>query len=310
VSERRPQDDDVEIDLGRHLRRLLRRWWIVAGCVVIAVAVAYLTRSGRTQTWTAKALVYLGQPFAPNGGVLPTTPSNNPLTPSLLVRQEEVLARAAQAAGLQPSQLRGHVTTQVASGGISPKGTYTPYVYITVQGPWKAKVAKAADALAQQILDLTNRYPKQRLAVIQKRIVAMQQEERLLRRRETDFENRLRQLQRQKASSTAEQILIQSTQATIISALNGITIRIGTIDDELATNLQVTALSRNIEQNQLVTRARAVRTTAGSAGANYGVAVILGLLIGVILALLSFALWQPRERTERAPRGASPASEP
>ena len=46
--------DDVEIALGVYVRRVLRRWWIVVGAIVVAVAIALAGSSSRAHHVTAR----------------------------------------------------------------------------------------------------------------------------------------------------------------------------------------------------------------------------------------------------------------
>jgi hypothetical protein len=50
----------------------------------------------------------------------------------------------------------------------------------------------------------------------------------------------------------------------------------------------------------VVTRAVATQTTAASKRAGYAVAIILGLIVGVLLALISYAAWPVKPRDETA----------
>ena len=52
--------DDVEIALGVYVRRVLRRWWIVAAAVVVAVAIAVAGSSSGHTTYRAQTLISIG----------------------------------------------------------------------------------------------------------------------------------------------------------------------------------------------------------------------------------------------------------
>jgi LPS O-antigen subunit length determinant protein (WzzB/FepE family) len=52
-----------EIDLRNYVDRILKRWWIVAICVVLAVVASFtITRTSNKNQTQATATVYLGQP--------------------------------------------------------------------------------------------------------------------------------------------------------------------------------------------------------------------------------------------------------
>ena len=60
--------------------------------------------------------------------------------------------------------------------------------------------------------------------------------------------------------------------------------------------MQTLAQVKKIEMPTTVTRAVATQTTAASKRAGYAVAIILGLIVGVLLALLSYAAWPEGRR--------------
>jgi hypothetical protein len=281
-------DDDVEIDVGRYVRRVLARWWIVALSVVVVVGVALLTQTGSSsETWTARTLVFLGQPLSPSGSPLNITLGSNPATPGILIRNDELLARAAQQAGLEPGALKGHVSSQVLSNAIT-KTNYTPLVNIVVQGLAKDKVAPASKAVADQIVNAINTYPNKQEKVL--RDLAASQK--LILDTAT---NRLKvaNANLNRASSLKGLSTLERFTATqnAINTVNGISSQISQISDSYATNVQILAgLDSGVSKGQIVENPRAIRSTATTGGANIGVAVILGLVIGIVLALASYVV--------------------
>jgi enamine deaminase RidA (YjgF/YER057c/UK114 family) len=293
VSQRDSQrDDDVEIDLGRYVRRVVARWWIVAISVVVVVGVALVTQTGSSsETWTARTLVFLGQPLAPTGSPLNITLGSNPATPGILIRNDNLIATAAAKAGLRPGQLKGHVSSQVLSQAIT-KTNYTPLVNIVVQGLAKDKVAPASRAVAEQVLARINQYPDAQ----EKVLLALTKTQ---RQTLASFNTRLRlananlnSIVKDKSLSTLEQF---TAETSAINIANGITNQISQISDSYSTNLQVlAALQNGVSKGQIVQEPTAIRSTATSGGANIGVAVILGLVIGIVLTLLSYVVRPPR----------------
>jgi uncharacterized protein involved in exopolysaccharide biosynthesis len=64
---------------------------------------------------------------------------------------------------------------------------------------------------------------------------------------------------------------------------------------DLSNNQQLLALAQNVEQSKLITPARAVKTTARSRRNSVLVGALIGLLLGIIAALL----WEPAARVVR-----------
>ena len=53
---------------------------------------------------------------------------------------------------------------------------------------------------------------------------------------------------------------------------------------------------RNVELTQIITRGKATKVTAGGKSASLGVAIVLGALAGIALALLSYVVAPTRRR--------------
>ena len=81
-------DDDVEIAVGVYVRRVIRRWWIVLGAIVVAVAIALAGSSSGHTTYRASALIALGTPYTATGGA-PITSAfcTSPIAPAQIYSQ-------------------------------------------------------------------------------------------------------------------------------------------------------------------------------------------------------------------------------
>src|SRR5205085_1244738 len=117
--------------------------------------------------FTAKATIYLGQPLSPNGTNQIQSLSTNPSAVKAVVLSPSAQHRAEQRAGLRPGALAGHVSTLAIAGTAAALGRVgqTPLVSIVVTGSRPAKIAKAANALAnyQQLLTLAQNVEQSKL---------------------------------------------------------------------------------------------------------------------------------------------------
>ncbi len=302
------KDDDVEIDVGRYVRRVLARWWIVAISVVVVVGVALVTQTGSSsETWTARTLVFLGQPLSASGSPLNITLGSNPATPGILIKNDQLLARAAQQAGLKPGALKGHVSSQVLAAAIT-KANYTPLVNIVVQGLAKDKVAPASKAVADEIVTAINRYPNAQqkayltaFAKSQKTILANANQRLKIG---TAQLNRIQQLKGIDALSTRDPHRERHLESERHHARRSPRSRTAT-PRPCRSWLRWRAAS---PRAQIVENPRAVRSTATSGGANIGVAVILGLVIGIVLALASYVVRPVRRVGRLTAKGPHPLS--
>lgn len=287
-------NDDVEINLGRYARMVLRRWWIVLAAVVVAVIVAEVGTGGSTTTYQGRALVFMGQPYTQNSVPITAALGANPATPGLLVHQPAVLHKAAADAGLRPGQLGGHVSAQIVSSSIT-KTSFTPLVNIIVQGPstWRDKVAPAANSLARQIVDLTSTYQGARGKILAAQVKRQQAEQAGLNAREKTLLEDLNAVNHDKSLSQVDRIV---ATGPIQGAITNIGTRLGQLEDLLSTNQQLLAQVNSVERGQVVTPAVSESQSAAGGGAHLSIAVVLGLVAGVILALLSYAVW-PESRS-------------
>jgi hypothetical protein len=287
---------EAEIDLGRWVRRVGARWYLVLACVVLAVAVASLSGVTTRKTYTARTLIFLGQPYA-NNTPIQSSLGTNPATPSTLIREEQIVDTAATKAGLRPDQLRGRISAQPVAAALT-KVNYTPLVRIVVQGPWKDKVAPASLSVAQQIVARSSDYSNSKITVLKGLIATERAERSLYNKQYASTQQTYRTILRSSLSSL-DKTLVLSEISNRIAQLEA---RLGVIEENIGQNTITLAQAQQIESSSIVTKPRAVSTTATSGGANYGVAVVLGLLVGVLVALLSYAVWQPRPMRTAASR--------
>jgi uncharacterized protein involved in exopolysaccharide biosynthesis len=79
-------DAEQEIDLGRYGRAVAARWWLPLIGLILGVAIGNIAASRGTEVYRAQALVYLGQPFTPNGSAQLQSLATNPSTVREIVR--------------------------------------------------------------------------------------------------------------------------------------------------------------------------------------------------------------------------------
>ena len=100
-------DPERELDLRSAWQPVARRWWLPVAGLVAGAVLGLLLSVGGGETFEAKTLLYLGQPFTPNGGSQIQSLATNQATVSEIVRSQSVLKEAARASGLKARQLRG-----------------------------------------------------------------------------------------------------------------------------------------------------------------------------------------------------------
>ena len=274
-----PEADAVrqEVDLGRYVRRVLAYWWVVALCVAIGIGIG-LTRSTTTKaTFQASTVVAIGQPLTPGGGFVAGAPQANTALPATILKEQGTQDVASRAAGLPDGALVGHVSTQVVQSS-AKSSNVTPLVTITVDGPWgKDQVAKAANALADVLVQKTSTYQLQ--------------QEKLLKAQLSGIQTRIVELQ--KASADAQAAIGKLSSSPAEAALSTVYLNVIDSNNALEFSLRgnVTAargtlsLVQQIEMSSVQSPARGRAINAQTKQASLVVSALVGLLVGIAAAL-------------------------
>jgi Chain length determinant protein len=278
-------DAEQDVDLRRHWDTITRHWWIVLGGLAAGIIVGYLISLGAAQVYKAKAVVYLGQPLS-QGGVQVQSQATNPSTVKEIVTAESTIGRVARDAGLRPGQLRGHISTQAVSGNISRLGQ-NPLVAITVTGHARRPVARAANDLARTVVfsDALAGYAKTKIQNLQ---LLVDQEKATLSTLDANLKAQQAALKDGSGLSTSERLIA-------LGQLNGLQAQLLTTTDQLTTNQQQLALAKDVEAPVITTLAAATKTTARSRRNTVLVAALIGLILGIVAALL----YEPAVRAVR-----------
>jgi uncharacterized protein involved in exopolysaccharide biosynthesis len=280
-------DAEREVDLRRHWNALTLRWWLPAAGLVGGIVIGLLISLGGAQVYTAKATVYVGQPLS-SSGVQVQSQATNPTTVHQIVTAESTIATVARKVGLKRNQLRGHVSTQAVSGAITRLGQ-NPLYSIKVTGRLPGKVAAAANALAQTVINspALGHYSQITITNLQGLVKS---EKEALASIDSNTKTLQAALQSGGGLTTAERLIL-------LGQLNGLLQQRLSVVDQLSTNQQLLALAQDVEAPKVMTHAVAVKTTARSRRNTVIVAALIGLLLGVFAALL----WEPAGRIIRRP---------
>lgn len=263
-------DAEQEVDLGRYARAVAARWWLPLLGLIAGAAVGYLLALGGSAVYVGQAVVYLGQPLGILGGNQVQAPNTNPSTARTIVRSESVIRRVASQVGLSPSRLREGVNATPVQGNI-PRLGQTPLVQVTVRGPRPARVAAAANALADTLVDRLSTYSATKIETLEEQLAA---DEAAIRELEAGLAR--------SAASTTDRLLFQ--------------LQLTQYQQDRTQTVQLLALARNVESPRVLTRASPVKTTARSRRNSIAVGALIGLLLGTGAALL----WEPVTRRRRA----------
>ena len=283
---------EQEIDLRGYADRVITRWWVVAICVIAAVALSYALSGTEDRKLTrAASTVFLGQPVTPNGALVPNPLSANPLYAAALARQPAYQGPAAEAAGLAPDALKGHVSVELISTAVGTKGTAVPLVQVIVQGPFTpAQSADAANALSEAIVAEANRYTdaKREDAVaardaLASRIEGLAADAQATRARLDELAT-LDLAPAERSSLTTPLIAMlqydSNTEALLAEQLPDLQARVQYIEE--------------VESGRVITPAKGTKVAPASRQFSLLVAIVLGLVVGILAAVISTVFWPQR----------------
>ena len=262
---------EQEVDFRQYWSALVARWWLPLLGLIVGAFLGYLISLGGKEVWKASASVYLGASYSPVGGVFLQGPQANPSTAGTIARAESSIDAAASRADMRAGDLRGHVSTQAISTGAGSslvRTTGNPLVRITVQASTARRAAAAANALAGVVVDRLATYADRKIETLNQRIA--------------DDQTQIDSIRR--ASSAGDPV-----------AKAVLAVQIGDVLDDQLQAKQLLIQAQEIERPKVLTRAAAVKTTARSKRNSVVVAAFLGLVLGIVAALV----WEPLVRARR-----------
>ena len=290
-------DAEREVDLRSAWDRVAARWWLPVAGLVLGAIVGVLLSVSSGQVWRAETLVYLGQPFTPaGGGAIPNSIATNPRIVGEIVRSEAALKAASRASDIPVSKLRGSIATQAVVATGQARGATTLY-QIAVQGSAPRKVERAADALATRVSGVAGDYVEEKITTLKGQIAADERELDEIDRRFAIATQEQDRIFNSKTLGEVERLLGVTSLNSTLAALEQ---RRGTLQEDLLTARQLLSLATKVEQSRVVEPAVAAKTTARSRRNSLFVGALVGLLLGVVAALLAEPILARRNRLPAA----------
>jgi uncharacterized protein involved in exopolysaccharide biosynthesis len=273
-------DIEQEVELSRYWYAILARWWLIVLGIGLGILVGYLVSIGGGKVFQAKATVYLGQPLNPGSSAQVQGPGTNPSIVSQIVRSTSVVDSVAQSVGVPPGKLRSGISSSAVSSNVAKTGQ-TPLVTITVRGPWKRQTADAANRLAEIVINRTSPYASSKIDVLAQQLQSQNEQLDALNAAITQYE-----------AGAADSRLQPAEKLAAVGLLNSAVVQRGQlIDAKTQTELQL-SLAKTVEKGEVVTRAAPTKVTARGRRSSIIVGAVIGLLLGVLAALV----WDPLAR--------------
>jgi uncharacterized protein involved in exopolysaccharide biosynthesis len=285
VSHEAPPRSRDEVRLADYAERVARRWYVVVLAILVALGLVLLNALGGGTTYQAQATVSLGQPLTPGGGaLLAQNTLTSPTNASQFVRSDQVVGKAARAAGLQPSQLRSRLSV-TSSGTATPAKTVGPTTMtITVRGPsrWKRdQLLRATASLGRSLIGWANTYQDAKIKLLNGQIAAERKQIDALQLSIDEAKKSLNQI----SSSGISAVDKAAITAPLISTIANAGGRIDDITSELTSNELFVTTATTIESAAFVQDPSVHKSSSAGKKSAMIVAAFAGLIVGVILAL-------------------------
>ena len=277
-------DAEREIDLRSSWTRITERWWLPLGGLVLGAILGVLVSVGSGDVYRAEALIYLGQPFTPAGGGQIQSLQTNPKTVTELVRSEASIRTAANAADLQPGELRGNVTSTAVVQPGQVARNFTPLVQITVRGPTRRQAERAVNSFANTVVRRVIPFVQTKTALFTRQIDDDEQQL-------ADIDARIAAARRQQrlafantGLSLGEKLLVSANTNLTINAAES---RRASVQGSRTGAEQLLNLARTVELPRVVQPGVAVRTSATSRRNAAAIGALVGLLLGALGAVVA-----------------------
>jgi capsular polysaccharide biosynthesis protein len=251
---------EQEVDFGRYGRLLAARWWLPVLGLVVGAVIGYGLALGGNQQFKAATTIYLGQPYSASGNVQLQAAQTNPSTVRQIAHAEIVVQKVARECKAKPGDLRGGISTQTISGNIAKNGQ-TPLVSISVLTKKRRLAACVANALGREVTDRVSAFANQKIRNFSGQI--------------TNDQKQIDQFNAALGSSA-----LSVTDKLVLQG------RLAQAEQDRLSTSQLLLQAKIVEAPSVLTGAVAQKVTARSRRNTVVVAALIGLIVGVLAALL------------------------
>ena len=274
-----------EVDFGRYARRIAARWWLLALGAVLGALIGFLVSLSDGRKYEATALVYLGEPLAPDSASSVSTTATTLGLVQAFLASEGAVEKAAAIAGLKPGKLRDSITARPVSGASNTKqAPLAPLMAITVTGHSLAKTEAAANALARQATERVNVYTSTKIETLEEQLAYIDVQLGIVNRRLAAAREAQEQIVEDKSLSPIEKLVSLNGINSDIDRAEG---RRSSLEINRFSTRRTLSLAQDIEATKITAPAVAVLSQPTSRRT----AVIVGAFIGLLLGLIAALVW-------------------
>jgi capsular polysaccharide biosynthesis protein len=275
-------DENTTIDVGSWFATLARNWWVIVGLVVIGIVVGAVVTMAQPKEYDATSSVYIGQTTDANGNAMAGLNSNSKAAVQLLASQV-VLKEAANRTGMgmTASKLRKQTTVETPSSTIKTTTSVVNIVVITVTDTNKVRAAKAANSLADVLLERLAGGVDEKITVLESQLAAGQKQAAAAQTRSIAAQKAIAAIAggngsaAEKATASAPWAAVVQAAATELSDL--------TVTNQKTELLLLSA--KQVEEPRILHEAAVPDSPSGpSMSLNVAIGALAGLVIGIIVA--------------------------
>jgi hypothetical protein len=159
-----------------------------------------------------------------------------------------------------------------------------PLAEIAVKGSGRHKVEVAADALANRVVNRVSVYVTQKVRLLQSQVAVSTAQLDAANRRIAQAEAQQAALVRNGTLTSVEKLLLSANLNSVIATTDA---KRTSIEEDLRNAQQLLNLAQTVEMSHIVEPASAGKTTARSSRTSLVVGAFIGLIVGIIAALLA-----------------------
>lgn len=263
------------MDVGRYLDALVARWWLPLAGLVVGVALGYLLALGGKEVFRAEATIYVGTPYSAGSNAPIQSIATNPNTVSRVARGQETIQKVSSESGMSRRELRAGVSIRAIKTGLAKTAPNQLYV-VSVKGSRQSEVTKATAGIADRIVGAVGGYARLKQKTFQEVLASDNRQLAAIDRHIEEVDAAMR------GASGTERL----TLATLLLTSEQ---RRGTLEQDRLQARQLLALAEQVELPRILDHGAATKTTARSTRNSAAVAGLIGLIMGILAALL----WEP-----------------
>jgi uncharacterized protein involved in exopolysaccharide biosynthesis len=251
---------EQEVDFSKYWRLLAARWWVPVFGLLLGAIVGYAVALGGSQTYSAAAALYLGQPYTASGNVALQGLQTNPSTVGTVAHSLAVDQRVAALCKTKMGTFRSGIATKPIAGALAKNGQ-NPLVSLSVQSAKKKVASCTANELAKIVVARISGYAVEKIASFSAQI--------------TNQEREIKDL-----ATAISDPNVSSTDKLILQT------QLNSAQSDLSSTTQLLHQAKAVEEPSVLTPASAARVTARSRRNSVIVGGLIGLVLGALVALL------------------------